>query len=64
VPGAAATWRMALRDRPEEADPSKVRLRAECRAVPCGEPWRVQVPVTLTADAIRDMPAEPGAWQV
>jgi hypothetical protein len=68
LPGAAATWQMALREhgpgKAGEADPSKIRLRAECTAASGGEPWRVHVPVTLTADAMSDMPAEPGAWQL
>ncbi len=64
LPGRAATWQMALRqrDRGIDADPSKVRLRAECIAALGGEPWLVEVPVTMTEDAMRDFPIEPGAW--
>jgi len=68
LPGSAATWQMAVRSHahgpPASADPGKVLLRAECSSASGGEPWRVQVLVTMTGDAVRELPAEPGAWQV
>jgi hypothetical protein len=68
LPGSATTWQMAVRSHahgpPASADPGKVRLRAECWSASVGEPWRVHVLVTMTEDAVRELPAEPGAWQV
>ena len=62
-PGSAATWQMAVRSRAYQpsasADLGKLRLRAECTATTGGEPWQVNVPVTLTGDAVRELPADP-----
>jgi hypothetical protein len=68
LPGSAATWQMALRGQRQaagtSAEPGKVRLRAECTAARSGEPWQVHVPVTVTEDAARELPADPGAWSL
>jgi hypothetical protein len=68
MPGSAATWQMAIRNQAQEpgtsADPGKVRLRAECRPVSGGEPWRVHVPVTITVEAVHELPGNPEAWNL
>jgi hypothetical protein len=68
LPGSAATWQMALRSQRQvsgpSTDPGKMRLRAECTAASGGEPWLVHVPVTMTEDAARELPADPGAWSL
>jgi hypothetical protein len=62
--GAAATWQMAVRERGAgaDADPDKVRLRAECTAASGGEQSLVQVPVTMGDDAAEALMPEPNVY--
>jgi hypothetical protein len=57
LPGSAATFEMRLRRQPgERADPGKIRVRAECTPIEGGEPWIVNVPVTVTPSAADKLP--------
>jgi hypothetical protein len=57
LPGSAATFEMRLRRQSgERADPSNIRVRAECAPIEGGEPWIVNVPVTITPSAADKLP--------
>jgi len=60
LPGSAATFQMGSRRQPgERADPSKIRARAECWPLEGGEPWSVNVPITVTPSAAAKLPRGP-----